>query len=1037
MPSGRTLNLTVEVESYGVPGRSFRDLGGSASFDLLDYLDLLQQHDAGQSQADDLLPDGVAESRGRPLLFIVNESRLAQSPAEQEKQLGKLRRKLACRGDRAYLARIRPGELAVVPVSLDDRTPDWKRYRPGTSEASAFFSRLANGQYDGKGEPKEADYVFSAMFKLVWSVADRLATLHLKRADVLSLMGRALFFRFLRDRHVVQNRYVRSIAPKAASILDCFINAENAASTSAWLDKTFNGDLLPLTSDGSANYFEEIGHRTGGRVFFHLSAIIRGEEPSGDKDYQLPLGIPDFGQYDFAHIPVGLLSQVYERFAWKWEHKTARETSVHYTPRNIAAMLVDEAFAKLPNAHAARVLDPACGAGVFLVLAFRRLYQERWRETKQRPNTRAIREILEQRLTGFDISDSAIKLAALSLYLTAIELDSKPVPPERLRFKKLRSGRTAILFNFRREGIDPSDGAVAGSLGEHVGTHFDGMFDLVVSNPPWTRLGHDAKELAAQFTVLSKAIIARKGFPQEAGGYRNPNNVPDLPFLLKATEWCKAEGRIAMALPARFLLKQETIPRNAREVVLRLIHVTGIVNGANLRKTKVWPDMDQPFLLLFAKNCPSRNGRALRFITPQTDAFLNPIGEMRIDAKSTQIVDPESAVGNPSLWKALSIGTTLDVEIVQKICAAGGKPLLKYWEDDLSYAASTGYQVKPRQKKQSPASLLKVLPDLHSPKAEALAAKASCFQVDVTRLNLFSRDKLFRTRLRRKGDKLRVYRAPLTLVRAAPPSDPTEGRALLCLSDVAYNEAYYGYSADPTDEGRLAVRYVQLLAHSRIWLHYALTTSAEIGVERPKFHKADLDGFPLIPLAKLSADVREEIAALSARLLAEDGTVFADIDSFFARIYGLGSLELEVIRDTLEVRDPSDELGIRASASPRPTERERFRKRLESILGPFFKVTGEESQVKLWKPPTVFLQNKAPFGLLLISKRGITIPAPDSLFRETLLRLADDTGSTRIIQQVEGGLLVALLNQYRYWTPSRARLLGAEVVREHLAAFET
>jgi hypothetical protein len=93
--------------------------------------------------------------------------------------------------------------------------------------------------------------------------------------------------------------------------------------------------------------------------------------------------------------------------------------------------------------------------------------------------------------------------------------------------------------------------------------------------------------------------------------------------------------------------------------------------------------------------------------------------------------------------------------------------------------------------------------------------------------------------------------------------------------------------------------------------------------------------------------------------------------------------------------------------------------------------------VELWKPPAAFLQTSAPFGLLLISKRGTRMPAPDELFHEVLLKLAEDTGSTRIIQQVEGGLLVALLNQYRYWTPSRARLLGAELVREHLDVFET
>jgi len=159
------------------------------------------------------------------------------------------------------------------------------------------------------------------------------------------------------------------------------------------------------------------------------------------------------------------------------------ERTLH--PRNIAATLVDEAFAKLPNAHEARVLDPACGASVFLVLAFRRLYQKRWEATGERPGTKAIREILEKQITGFDISDSAIKLAALSLYLTAIELDPKPVPPEKLAFNKIRNKG---LFNFRRENVDPEAGAIAGSLADHVGHRFDAQFDLVLSNPPWTSL---------------------------------------------------------------------------------------------------------------------------------------------------------------------------------------------------------------------------------------------------------------------------------------------------------------------------------------------------------------------------------------------------------------------------------------------------------------------------------------------------------------------------------------------------------------------
>ncbi|MEO6787924.1 MAG: N-6 DNA methylase, partial [Chthoniobacteraceae bacterium] len=932
MPSGETLNLKTAAQSYGVSSRSFRELGGTAKSESLDYLDLLHsEHD--DSKEGSLLPDGVAESQGRPLLFIVNESRLAQAPAEQAQQLKTLRRKLACRGDRAYLARIRPGELAVVPVSLDDRTPAWKLYTPGTPEALTFFTRLANGHYDGEGEPKEADYVFAAMFKLVWSVADRLAALKLKRTDVLSLMGRALFFRFLSDRNVVREIDCRKIAPNAASIADCFANAENAASTSAWLDKTFNGDLLPLTDDGSTGYFAEIGQRTGGRVFIHLSAILKGEEPSGDSYWQTLLRFRpeerNWGAYDFAHVPVGLLSQVYERFAWKWEHNTAKETSVHYTPRNIAATLVDEAFAKLPNAHAARVLDPACGASVFLVLAFRRLYQERWKATKQRPETKAIREILETQIAGFDISESAIKLAALSLYLTAIELDPKPVPPEKLKFRHLRD---KVLFNFRREGIDPEEGAVAGSLGEHVGKRFDGQFDLILSNPPWTSIPKKTgtsktKEeesrldaVAAVMEEVSKNVIAGKD-ESLAKEYQNPDRVPDLPFLWKSTEWCKPGGRIAMALPARILLKQEDIPRRARETFLRLVEVTGIVNGTNLSDTAVWPKMGQPFILLFARNRKPKAGHTLRLITPLYDTSLNRNGEMRIDMKSVQPVEVEATFEQPWIWKALALGTSLDVEVVSRLQGTDCPLLEDYWEKELGLLSVTGHMVKEGQK-QNDASFLKDLPNL-------TATADGEFVVETSDLTPFGRDEACRPR---KRDN---YRAPLLLTKQSPGTDRKNGWALLSLEDVAFDQNFYGYSAFGHAHGEQLVRYLLLFSHSFLWIHHALITAPVFGAERRVVYKTDFDDCPIIPFEKLSAAQRQTVASLSNRLIAHDSTVFDEIDAFFGNLFGLDGKDMEVVRDTVEVAMPYIESRDRACNPPRPVERERFRKRFESILRPF------------------------------------------------------------------------------------------------------
>jgi hypothetical protein len=1005
------MNLTGELQQYGVDGSSVLTLGGTeAAPELLDYLDLVEPRKPGA-----LRPDGVAESQGRPLLFFVDESHPTLIAGEQATKLKELRRILACRGARAYLACVLPGQLKVVPVSLDDRMPEWQVYRAGTGEAQAFFSRLALGKYDGPGEPATPDQVFKEMFDLLKEGADRLAH-RIGRSDVLSLIGRALFFRFLQDRQVISERNTKTIAPKASSLKECFDTAENAAATCDWLDYTFNGDFLHLSRDGGIEFFEDASRKTREAVFGVLGAILRNDRPVGVRDYQLRF---DWGDFDFAHIPIGLLSQIYEKFVWKWADSEARDTSVYYTPRNIAGSLVDEAFHKLPNAHEARVLDPACGAGVFLVLAFRRLYRERWKATGLRPDTKAIRTILGKQLSGFDISDSALKLSALSLYLTAIELDPEPIPPAKLKFTNLRN---AVLFNSRPPG-GPDEGITIGSLGPHLGTRFDHKFDLVMSNPPWTSLpkSKTGEQVAAEFTEISRKIIRRRGGGSLADAYQNPDNAPDLPFVWRSTEWCKPDGRIAMALPARILLKQEAVPVRARHALFQLLEVTGIINGSNLSDTSVWPEMQQPFMLLFARNRLPGRSHAIQFITPHYDSALNQRGEVRIDSKSAQPVELSATTEVPWIWKALAIGTALDFDVVCKLNAAGRRPLGVYWKKDLKLTSCNGYQIKPEQKPQLDARFLHDLPDLDD-------TGLFEFVVLPDRLHKFTYPTAFRPR------KREVYRKPLVLVKGFPGTERERGWALLSGVDVAFNQSFYGYSGYGNPDSDLLVRYIHLLAHSLLWMHHALLTSPKLGAERREVYKSDMDDFPVVPLSNLSEKQKRELSSLSKRLERADITVFPEIDKLFGAIYGLDALDLEVIQDTLSVCLPYKDSRERACQHPDSSDRRNFCQRLESLLVPFFKVLGERPKVMLTQSNGALHQ--APFSVLSLRIHGREAPAPSDEVNRKVLQLASASGATQIIWETERGLVIGILNQYRYWTPSRARLLAADILQNHTRLFE-
>jgi hypothetical protein len=1012
MDSGGT-RLTAEehLRAYGVTG-DVRHFNRTVSPELLDYLDLVEPR--GKHP---LLPHGVAENRGLPLLFFIDETSPATTPTTNsdryEEELRNLRRVLASRGDRSYLARVLPGELRVVPVSLDQRTPQWEVYNEGTSRAATFFARLTEGRYDGPGEPRESDFVFSEMFKLLENAANQLAS-KLARADVLSLVGRALFFRFLFDRQVINSQDTPNISPTANNIENCFDSAEAAAATCRWLDVTFNGDFLPLPNAGNRSFFDAIDKKTNGEVFIHLGAIIRRGRPTTAVTYQLPL---DWGDFDFAHVPVGLLSQVYEAFCWKWEHAAAKEASAYYTPRKIAATLVGEAFDSLTNASTARTLDPACGAGIFLVLAFRRLYYNRWKAAGERPDTQAIRAILYDQLRGFDISDSALKLSALSLYLTAIELDPEPIPPEKLRFDELRN---RVLFDFRR----PSDpkGMVIGSLGPHVGNKFDDQFDLILSNPPWTSIPPKQKELATEFEKCSREVISRKE-ETAAEKYHSPDNSPDLPFLWKSTEWCKADGRIAMALPARILLKQKEVPRHAREVLFRLLDITGIINGSNLSDTKVWPGMHQPFMLLFARNRRPSPNSMIRFITPYCEVDLNRRGDMRIDSESAHPIEVAAALDDPWLWKAISVGTSLDIDIIRRVRSANKSSLTQYWKGDLKLKSSTGYIVG-ADLKQDDASFLEGLPKFDS-------AVGCGFKVTTEGLEEFKRPTLHRPR------KREVYEGPLALVKEAPGIDRNNVWALFCKESVAYDQSFYGYSAKGHPEDELLVRYLHLFVHSVVWLHYALITSPKFGAERRRFYKGDLDECPIVPFDRLTNAQKLKVNKLSQRLTKGDVDVFPDVDSFFADLYGLNGIDLEVINDTLEVCLPYDESRRRASDRTSSDECEIFRQRLQTLLTPVFHVMNKEPSVRLWQPPDSTLAEDAPFRLLLIEPADNPIEEPAEFLLSQVLALSNETGVTRVFLTLEDGLIVGILNQYRYWTPSRARLLAAEILRRHTTIFET
>lgn len=481
-----------------------------------------------------------------------------------------------------------------------------------------------------------------------------------------------------------------------------------------------------------------------------------------------------------------------------------------------------------------------------------------------------------------------------------------------------------------------------------------------------------------------------------------PDDVPDLAFVWRSLRWAKHRGHIAFAVHGRLLFKQATAGRQAREDLFRAFRVTGILNGAALRQTDVWPDVDAPFALLFGRNEVPADDTAFYFVSPDREDLLNRRGAVRIDPNSAVIVRQQDAIRTPHLLKALFRGTTLDLAILAKICARAPISLEEYWRE-LRLESGQGFQVGGSARAQQSAVALQKLPQLTK-------AEFRSYQVRTTHLPPFSRATLLYPRRRE------IYRAPVVLVPEAPSPERAVPRAAISFADLAYNRSFYGYSTAGHSDAQLLARYLLVILNSDVPIYFALLTSGKFGTERDVLHKEDLERLPIRRLDDLSATQRAQITRLSDLILAEKAD-WEEINAFVAQLYGLNRWDREVIRDTLAVASPFAAARRRAQQRPSDGEIVAFARHLAHDLRPF-----ADSDIDVRRTAT---ERSVPWVWLAV---GAADPMLDT---RPLVRSAADLAATQIIVCTKtSGVAVGILAQHRYWTPTRARLLALDLLHD-------
>jgi hypothetical protein len=707
-----------------------------------------------------------------------------------------------------------------------------------------------------------------------------------------------------------------------------------------YVKEKFNGSLFPNDVTKEKDLYTD-------DVIKEIDNFLHGHN-SGTG--QMVLG---FWAYDFSVIPIETISAIWESFLGEQgklreahgDGDSKRATGAYYTPLHLAELTVDIALENIEEKtgkqiHELKILDPACGSGVFLVSLFCRIAESFYRKTKKTTGIEWARELMPKlnQLYGIDINDTACHITCFSLYLAYLEW----LEPNDVEYLIEHGERLPpLLANTKEESWNT--------------LHHDNLFnpylslekqrfDIVIGNPPWVS-GKNQKD-----KVFLKWMYKR---PQVLG----PNKQIAHGFAWKAPEYLSDNGVGCFLLPSAILFNEGT--NEFQKEWFNSVTVERVVNFSDLRFI-LFSGALHPCVAIRFSTSTNKLGDGILYESPKTDVISQKGGPVYIREEDTTIFQQKEILhaaknkNAPIVWKSHYWGSWRDCRFLIRL---NNLPKLhnltgKSHGKSIRWDKGTGIMVG-KSKNKGFWNLNSLF--LNSRKEFPLVvSNDDCITVAKANLPLEveapRREKLF------IGPKVLI----------------TEGsrntKAGFCNFTVFFKKSIYSIVGSEKDINYL--RFLTIVIKSDLIQYYLFHTSSDWGTERDRIHFYELLSIPFfLPEEALNSRESHKIVNEVARKverfekdlekekwfgkeqikMEKSKKLFNELEPLIHEYYNVDKYESMLIDDTLRLAIKSfhprqDQENIPTLREPEKGECEDYTKILCEMLNHFGK--GSQFQVR-------------------------------------------------------------------------------------------
>ncbi len=473
-----------------------------------------------------------------------------------------------------------------------------------------------------------------------------------KKAKIANaIIGKIIFVRYLIDREVKMRFDGRLRKWTNSEFCDLLNYPKKVQQFFDYLEDKengFNGDLFPLSIEEYRQITKE--------DYQVLRRLLQGEDIEKNQS-----SLFDF--YDFSIIPIEFISNVYELFIGQENQK---KEGAYYTPLFLVDYILKETVEKKLNQKGSdyncKVLDPACGSGIFLVETLRKIIEKYIIETGIDPKEekgkfkKDIKILAKENIYGIDKDLSAVQVAVFSIYLTLLDYLEPAAIEDAFKFPNLLNTNffeadffdKSLPYNKALENIE---------------------FDFILGNPPWNRgKGEKEKPLYIKYIDERRREENKKDIPQIEIGNKEIAQA----FLLRSSDFSKNKTKAALIVTSKVLYNLQG--SSFRNYFLNQFFIERVFELAPVRREVFDKSNDKataPACVLFFSyaNGTNTDNNLIEHIALKPSRFFSLFKIFTINRTDFKTIQQNKLKEFDWLWKVLVYGSYLDFNFIKRLYA--------------------------------------------------------------------------------------------------------------------------------------------------------------------------------------------------------------------------------------------------------------------------------------------------------------------------------------------------------------------------------